>query len=95
MTQTGLVQSDDDELILPQAPCCASTPEPTPPYSLLFDDDMDLITDPPSPTLVQKEIAILKLNRDAYNGPCPPSPIAPIIQLSTQDEIDNWVWQER
>jgi hypothetical protein len=88
-------ESDDDELILQQAPCCASTPEPAPPSSLLFNDDMDLFADPPFSTPVQKDIAILKMNRNAYNGPCPPSPTAPIIQMDDQERINNWVWEEQ
>ena len=86
---------DDDEPILPLAPRSASTPEPAPAPLFSDDDDMDLFDDPPSPTPAQKELARLNEIRDIYNGPCPPSPIAPTIQTSEQDYIDQWAWEER
>jgi hypothetical protein len=42
------INSDDDELILPQAPHSASTPELAPSSSDSLFDGMDLFTDPPS-----------------------------------------------
>jgi hypothetical protein len=50
------MDSDDDELILLQAPHSASTPEPAPSSSDSLFDGMDLFADPPSPTLAQKEL---------------------------------------
>jgi hypothetical protein len=86
--------SEDDELILKQAPHTASTPELAPNSSSSLFDDMDLFTDLPSPTLAQKELAKLLENQRVYNRPCPPSPIAPVIQWSDQDKMDHWPWED-
>jgi hypothetical protein len=85
---------DDDELILPQAPYSASTPEPAPNSHDSLFNDMDLFADSSSPTPAQKELATLKANRNAYNRPFPSSPIAPVIQLSAQDQMDHWAWED-
>jgi len=87
--------SDDDEPILGRAPASrAPTLEPAPaiPVDDMDTDDDDLFADP---TPLQKEIARAKQVRDIYNGRCPPSPIAPIIRPTLQDEMDQRAWAER
>ena len=91
MRWEAYMDSDDDEPILPQAPRSASTPEPAPASLFGDDDDMDLFSDPPSPVPAVKEFAKI---RNLYNGPCPPSPIAPII-MDDQDLMDQWAWEDR
>jgi hypothetical protein len=34
-------------------------------------------------------------NQRVYNRPCPPSLIAPTIQMSDQDRIDHWAWEDQ
>jgi len=87
--------SDDEEPILSMAPASrAPTPEPAP--ASPSNDEMDTNNDEPSLTPVQKETARVQEIRDIYYGPCPPSPIAPVIQPWTrQDEVDHWAWEQR